>query len=204
MSRFYRMVPSAPGKTIYLSFDDGPHPSCTPEVLKLLASRGASATFFVVAERAASVRGLAREIAAEGHALGNHSLDHRFRNFFSSKETMRAWIAASETALSALLGEAPIGFRSPAGVRTPPLRWALSELKLPLIHWHKRFYDTSFGWPAKRALRSLASTPSGSIVLLHDTHEGLRKAEFLATLAAYLDEAKTRGFTFQAIPRLPA
>lgn len=185
---------------LHLTFDDGPHPEFTPRILEALARHGAKATFFVVAERALRERRLVDAIRGAGHAIGNHSLDHTFGAFFAPKERLRDWIAESEARLRDLLGEPTVGFRSPAGVRTPPLRWALGELGLPLVHWNVRFYDTRLPWREAPALASLARTAPGSIVLLHDTHEGTRAERFLSTLDAYLAEARRRSLRLETIP----
>ena len=72
---------------------------------------------------------------------------------------------------------------------------------MPLIHWRVRFYDTLFPWREKRALDSLATTRAGSIILLHDSHEGERRGTFLETLEIYLTAAKEQGFTFAPITK---
>src|SRR4051812_11976189 len=62
---------------VYLTFDDGPDPAVTPEVLALLREFGAHATFFVIGEKVLGHRALAERIVADGHQLGNHSFTHR-------------------------------------------------------------------------------------------------------------------------------
>jgi peptidoglycan/xylan/chitin deacetylase (PgdA/CDA1 family) len=58
---------------IALTFDDGPHPSSTPEVLDLLDNHEAKATFFMVGQAVELYPQIANRVAAEGHAVGNHS-----------------------------------------------------------------------------------------------------------------------------------
>nr|WP_083977744.1 bifunctional polysaccharide deacetylase/glycosyltransferase family 2 protein [Herbidospora sakaeratensis] len=65
-----------PGRTVALTFDDGPDPVSTPRVLDVLAEHGAKATFFVVGSKVARHPDLARRIVAEGHELGNHGYSH--------------------------------------------------------------------------------------------------------------------------------
>src|SRR6516225_5676815 len=59
-------------RRVALTLDDGPDPEATPRLLRLLASRGARATFFLIGERAARHRDLVRAMVAEGHEIGNH------------------------------------------------------------------------------------------------------------------------------------
>lgn len=200
----YRRVPHAEPGDVYLTFDDGPDPGCTPAVLDCLEKHGAHATFFLVAEKARASRygGLGARLAHAGHAIGNHSLDHRYGPFFSSKKRMLDWIAQADTQLTALFGRAPVAFRSPAGVRTPPLNWALKRLGIPLVHWSVRFYDTRFGFPRNTATSKADRLATGDIILLHDTHAGGRRTEFLHSLDLFLRTARARGLSFRALPRL--
>lgn len=191
-------TPGAP-RSLYLTFDDGPDPAGTALTLDVLARHGAKATFFVVAERARAHPDLLRRIKAEGHAVGNHSLDHKQSTYFRGEAKLYAWIRDAESLLRDLLGEATVGFRSPNGIRTPPLDRVLGRLGLPLIHWNVRFYDAVWPWTEKRALASLATTAPGSIVLLHDRQKPGNSGLYLKTLEAYVREAKSRRHSLQAI-----
>src|SRR5262245_35293244 len=84
----------------FLTFDDGPDPVGTRRVLDVLAKHKALATFFVIAEKA-DPQIIARILDA-GHAIGNHSLDHKFRYFFAPTRRLENWIIRSESALAAL------------------------------------------------------------------------------------------------------
>ena len=86
------------------------------------------------------------------------------------------------------MGIKSVGFRSPAGVRIPPLHQSLRRLNIPLIHWNVRFFDTSSRslWKESLVKRSIFEANSGSIVMLHDSHSGDRNDYFLSTLNSYL------------------
>jgi peptidoglycan/xylan/chitin deacetylase (PgdA/CDA1 family) len=177
---------------LYLTFDDGPDDQGTPRVLDALAQHGAKATFFVVADAARRQPELVRRIRSEGHMIGNHSLDHDQRVFFGGTRRLVTWIKDAENLLADLLGESTVGFRSPNGIRTPPLARALEELGMPLIHWNVRFYDAVWPWTGRKALGSLLVTSPGSIVLLHDRQKPSRAPLFHQTLATYLEQAARR------------
>ncbi len=195
-----QIAPSpAEPKALYLTFDDGPDPATTPRTLDVLGAAGARATFFVVAQEAAKHPALLRRMRAEGHAVGNHSLDHRQGTFFRREATLRSWVHDAESRLNDLLGEPTVGFRSPNGIRTPPLERVLRELGLPLIHWNVRFYDSTWPWTEKKALASLATTRPGSIVLLHDRQQPKHAELYLKTLATYTGSARRGGHTLLAI-----
>src|SRR5262245_26249525 len=72
---------------VSLTFDDGPDPEATPRLLRLLAARGARATFFLIGERAQRHQDVVREIVAEGHEIGNHTWHHRNAWFLSPAAT---------------------------------------------------------------------------------------------------------------------
>jgi len=187
--------------SLYLTFDDGPDPASTPRVLDALACAQVHATFFVVVERAAKHPELLNRIADAGHAIGNHSLNHRYGPFFQGKAKMLRWVSCAEERLADLVGNTSVGFRPPAGVCTPELFWALRQLEVPLVLWKIRFFDAIVKWTPKRALRSLPKTAPGAIVLLHDAQRPERVASFNQTLANYIDSLRERGFTMRALNR---
>ena len=198
-----RRIPSAPGeeKTLYLTFDDGPDPVGTPRVLSLLREYDARATFFVVGRKAQSESDLLHRIQADGHGIGNHSDDHGYRAFFAGVRRMKDWVARSESRIERLIEGRSVGFRSPAGVRTPELRRALRELSLPHVLWAERFYDSTRKWSRADALASLATARDGDIVLLHDAQKPENLETFLDTLRTYLDAGRAHGFLFRALRR---
>jgi len=187
---------------IFLTFDDGPDPLCTPDVLELLKRHQITATFFLVANRASNNQELVHEIVNAGHSIGNHSLDHRYSRFFACSKKIVRWIEESETVLNAIIKRPTVGFRSPAGVVTPSLVRALQSLHMPLIHWNVRFYDTNFHFTKKRALKACRTLSAGSIILLHDTQRSPNKEIFLESLDLFISEAKRSGFYFAAMTSL--
>jgi peptidoglycan-N-acetylglucosamine deacetylase len=200
--RCVRRIPSSSeSPLLYLSFDDGPLPEGTPAVLDALSEHDCPATFFVVAKRAERSKGLVSRMISAGHAIGNHSLDHTWGPYFRGPSVMLRWIEEAERRLQDLCGIQTVGFRSPAGVRTPLLHWALNELNLPLVHWDLRSFDRARTWTRNRAVRSLDGARPGSIVLLHDIHSPPHLDGFLCSLRDFLIEAKRRGFKFAALDR---
>jgi peptidoglycan/xylan/chitin deacetylase (PgdA/CDA1 family) len=186
-------------KTVYLTFDDGPDPDLTPKVLELLDRYCARATFFVIANRARENQRVLREIQSGGHALGNHSLDHRFGAFFKGKSRLKDWIQESESVLASITGSKSIGFRPPAGVCTPELKAALKDLEIPLFLWNVRFYDSTWGLTPLKVKSKLDKIKPGSIILLHDSQKGKHKENFLEALEYLLNELSFRGYVFNPL-----
>jgi peptidoglycan/xylan/chitin deacetylase (PgdA/CDA1 family) len=187
------------GKSLYLTFDDGPDPHSTLAVLDALAEKNAKATFFVVANTAKAHPEIFKKILSGGHAIGNHSLDHTYRRLFRGKSSLKTWVEDSEKILADLSGQATVGFRPPNGILTPELKWALRELQMPIVYWNIRFYDAIFSWTEKRAISSIKKTESGSIVLLHDRQSPAKLPKFLKTFSTYQLEIERAGFQCRAL-----
>ena len=196
-----RRLPDPKRKVLYLTFDDGPEPESTPAVLNVLARHQVRATFFTIASKAQANRPLFDQIRAAGHGIRNHSFDHHYSQFFRGKSALKNWVARSEETLRELLNEPSVGFRPPAGVRTPELHSVLREMKMPLVLWNTRFFDTSFTWTRARALKSLEHARSGDIILLHDRQTLKKLPTFIEALEAYLERAQQTGFKFDVLTR---
>jgi peptidoglycan/xylan/chitin deacetylase (PgdA/CDA1 family) len=148
-----------------LTFDDGPHPVFTPQVLELLARHGARATFFMIGRQARRYPELVREVAVAGHAIGNHTWDHRSLTGLSGRER-RHQLRAGAQAL------APYG----ASLLRPPYghfhRRARFDAWLcgyrHVIAWNLVVYDWLDHDPAWMRDRILHHIQPGSIILLHD------------------------------------
>ncbi len=183
---------------LYLTFDDGPDPQLTEKVLRLLEQHQVKASFFVIVQKALLHSDLVLEMKNSSHAVGNHSWDHHYKNYFRNKEVLKDWIKKGEEGLNRLLNEKNIGFRSPAGIRTPALHKALNDLDLPLILWNIRFFDTQIQWTKKRALSVIDKLKPGDIILLHDRSVGWPIENFLETLSVFIEKAQEKGFLFQS------
>lgn len=188
----------APEKSLYLTFDDGPDPICTPKVLQILKEHDAKATFFIIANKAQAYPELIQAIIKEGHTLGNHSLDHDTRNYFKNESQIKEWITKSSELLKTL--QIPsIGFRSPVGIKTPALNKVLKDLAHPLILWNIRFYDTQRTLNLDMINKQIMKIKSGSIILLHDTHTDFKQEPFLKGLVHLISESRKAGFEFSSL-----
>jgi len=181
-------------KEIFLTFDDGPDPDLTPQVLDLLRETKAHASFFVIGEKAQAHPEILQRILREGHSVLSHSLDHRYDLYFRGKDSLKTWLQKSLLQLEQQTGVKQSVFRPPAGVLTPPLIQAARELKIPLVLWNHRFYDTALPWTENRAAKNAATLVPGDIVLLHDRQRKQNRTLFLKTLRKYLQEVQQRGY----------
>ena len=172
---------SAARREIALTIDDGPDPEVTPRVLDLLDHHGARATFFVIGRLVKRHPALAREIAARGHALENHS-EHHLKTFsLHGPRWLAREVGAAQHTIADCCSVAPRFFRAPAGLRNPFLEPVLARLDLQLAAWTRRGYDTRNGDAARVGDRLLDGLAAGDILLLHDGNAA-RSAEGRAVI----------------------
>jgi peptidoglycan/xylan/chitin deacetylase (PgdA/CDA1 family) len=179
---------------IALTFDDGPDPDITPQVLDILQTHNVHASFFVVGERAAAHPELIREIARRGHSVENHSLRHSaFFGFFGWRALKRD-VGATQEIIAGLIGSAPAFFRSPMGIRSPLLDPIVSRLGLRYITWTRRGFDTVAGNPEIVLRRLVRKLSAGDVLLLHDckTRRGAHVLQVLPALLERIAAARLR------------
>jgi peptidoglycan-N-acetylglucosamine deacetylase len=151
---------------ILLTFDDGPDPTWTPQLLDLLGELGARAAFFPIAPRAAAHPQLIRRMLAEGHVVGLHCHEH-VRHSERDADWVRADSARGLRALRSL-GARPTLWRTPWGVTAPWSRQIAAENRLEVLHWTVDTHDWR-GDPAPEMFERVRPQLQGeAVVLAHD------------------------------------
>jgi peptidoglycan/xylan/chitin deacetylase (PgdA/CDA1 family) len=179
--------------TIYLSFDDGPHPEITPLVLNHLNTWKAKASFFCVGNNVVNHPDIYRRILDEGHAVGNHSFNH-LNGWKQKDEDYLNDIAKAKQYIDSDL------FRPPYGKIT---RFQLKQLAMPAyrlktIMWTVLSGDFDNSLDDEACLRNvLLQTQSGSIVVFHDSVRA--KEKMLYALPIVLEFFTEKGFRFERI-----
>lgn len=166
-------MPSA--DTVYLTFDDGPHPEITPYVLDLLQQYQAKASFFCVGNRLRSYPEIAKRILEEGHFLGSHTDNH----VDGWKTDTEAYIKEVEAAAS-LTGN--FVFRPPYGhIRRAQARKLMAKHRgMRIVMWDilTGDFDKTLS-PEKCLQQTLAKVRPGSIVVLHDSEKALDRLQYV-------------------------
>jgi peptidoglycan/xylan/chitin deacetylase (PgdA/CDA1 family) len=151
-----------------LTYDDGPSPEQTGEVLDALAERGARATFFVLSERAEEHPQVIRRILAEGHEVGLHGIDHVRMTDLSQLEALRR-IRTARQRVEAITGRPIRLYRPTYGALGVFTLLAARSLGLEVVIWTAWARDWSDAPAAELAGRVIGALHPGAIVLLHDT-----------------------------------
>jgi len=186
-------------RKLAITFDDGPNPAITPKLLTLLEQHNARATFFLIGRYVRECPDLAKEIAARGHAIGNHTETHP-RLLFLNAAKIRTEIRLCYHAINNVLGAPSKWFRPPYGLRNPWVGSEARELGMQVVMWTLIPGDwqaKSADWLiprmepiAKNARRHSASgaadgkTGTGDILCLHDGSHHALDADRTPTLAA--------------------
>lgn len=184
---------------IALTIDDGPDALVTPQVLDILDDYRVKATFFCIGEKVMQQPELCGEIIRRGHAIENHSQQHRHNFSLLGLNGFIGEIEAAQQTLSNITGTRPQFFRAPAGLRNPFLEDALKRLDLQLVSWSVRGFDTQVTDAEKVESKLLAGLRPGAILLIHDGNAARTKANvpiILAVLPAILKAAKKQNLHF--------
>ncbi len=185
-----------------LTFDDGPS-EATPALLEILAGQNVPATFFMCGENVRRCPAVARQVAAAGHEIGNHTDTHP-RLYFRSSGLIYAEVARAQETIAQVTGVTPRFFRAPYGARWFGLRAAQRRLGLFGVMW--TVIGCDWKWPAPRiSRRLLAGACNGAIFCLHDGRGTQRSPDIRATLQAVetiLPELKNRGFQFETVSQI--
>ncbi len=152
---------------IALSFDDGPHPRYTPEILSILEEYGVTATFFMVGENVTYYPEVAKAVIAAGHEVGNHSFSHRRLSCLSESEVRRE-IGQCEEAIASVGEYRPHLLRPPEGCMNAVLRRLSGEMDYRLILWDIDTRDWAHTAPEVIARNVLDHVEAGDIILMHD------------------------------------
>jgi peptidoglycan/xylan/chitin deacetylase (PgdA/CDA1 family) len=196
-----RLATDAP--IVALTFDDGPDPIFTPQILDVLGAHGARATFFVLGERAALYPELIQRMHREGHTVGTHTQRHRLRFHFGSPAYVRREIEDAIAVVAGILPAPPTLFRPPQGLRTPCFASGWHRMHgLTCVTWSVRGLDSRPTTAAAIVARVADGLEPGAIITLHDgtgLGGGVDRVPTLDALATILTVCEARGLRCVAL-----
>lgn len=195
-------APDAP--VVALTFDDGPHPAYTPQILDILAAKGVQATFFLLGSEAERHPDIVRRIVADGHIVANHTWDHPHLPDLS-EERFAHQIDHTNQVLESISGQEVVCARPPYGDARPDTVGRMAAHGLTSVVWTADSEDFQKRGADAVVANSLEGLRGGSIILLHDG--GGTRDETIAALPRLIDEVRGRGFELVPVcdgrPHLP-
>ncbi|MGG7519549.1 chitooligosaccharide deacetylase NodB [Allorhizobium undicola] len=197
-------------RSVYLTFDDGPHPIFTPAILDVLAEHRVSATFFVIGQCVVGQPSLIQRIIADGHEVANHTMTHPDLSKCGPGEVERELLEASRAIKAAAPQASVRHVRAPYGIWTEEVLKASANAGLTGVHWSVDPRDWSCPGVDAIVGAVLDSVRPGAIVLLHDgcplselspcTFRNLRSQTVMA-LSSIIPALHDRGYVVRSLPQ---
>jgi peptidoglycan-N-acetylglucosamine deacetylase len=178
-------------KKIFLTFDDGPHPTITPKVLSLLEKYNAKATFFCVGENVKNHPAIYQTLLASKHSVGNHTFNH----LNGWKNSLLSYARNIEKAAECINSKL---FRPPYGKMTQKQYSFLEKHQFKLIMWDVLTYDwAELKQLDKHYIKMTKAISNGSIVVFHDSEKA--EANMFYLLEKLLSDYSKKGYKFEGI-----
>ena len=185
-------------RVVALTYDDGPCPPYTDQLLDVLAKHDVKATFFMVGNHIERHPDTVRRVIAEGHQVGNHSYSHPVLGFLPPSYVRRE-IERTDAILRRIGVKGEIVFRAPILTRFLPVAWVLAKRNRAHISCNVWSWDWITQNPDRITKTVLGKVKPGSIVVLHDGKTINRNANRLGTIEAtdrIIIALKQKGYEF--------
>lgn len=204
---FGAVVLHGSGRRVALTFDDGPNPAYTPDVLATLRAHHVHATFFCVGRAVRAHPELVRAILAGGNEVENHTLTHAHLNALFTHAALVREIGGGSDAIVAVTGRAPRFTRPPYGARDYAALAVIRALGMRPVLWSAMLGDYATPPAPPALLRALlAQVTDGGIIVLHDGNlgrDGGGGRTYEAALAGPLiDALQARGYVLVTVAEL--
>ncbi|RFB15337.1 polysaccharide deacetylase family protein [Bacillus sp. HNG] len=187
-------------KVVAFTFDDGPHPIYTPQILDIFKSVGGSATFFMVGEEMENHPELVKRVANEGHEIGNHTYSHPFLSKVNNEECLGE-IERNEIVIEELVGQKPVLFRPPYFDYNDEVCRVLDKKGYSMIgavnldarDWEQPGVEHIFE-------ASLKCVKKGSILIFHDGYGN--RIQTVEAVRMLVQRMKDQGYHFVTVSEL--
>ena len=184
-------------KAIALTFDDGPWPKTTTQILDILKKNNIKATFFWVGRYLQTYPEIGKQVAAAGHAIGNHTWNHQYHKY--NEDGAAREIDRTSSLIEELTGIQTSIFRPPGGILNNGLAAYAQKKNYSVVMWSADSFDY-------RALTEslmdnvMRHAKSGGIVLMHDG--GGNRARTVKALLDIIARLRKEGYIFVTVPEL--
>ena len=190
--------------TVYLTFDDGPDDKITPQILDILKAEGVKATFYVCGNMVDTYPDVLKRIFNEGHAIGNHSYNHRYNELYKSPWSFMEQIIQTDNSIKNVIGVRPFIIRAPGGVGMFSANyWTMIEDCGYIEHdWNALTEDATPSKPnasqqINNVLKYLGDNPPSSVIIL--MHSNSDKIETVKALPELIHFLRDWGYKFGVV-----
>jgi peptidoglycan/xylan/chitin deacetylase (PgdA/CDA1 family) len=178
------------GNMLLLTFDDGPDPVTTPEILRTLEKYNIRAVFFCTGFKMCQNPELVKTMVEKGHGIGNHTMWHSWKFTVSGTDRIVRELNETGQLIKEITGKETGLFRPPFGVSNPNIAAAVRKLKYKPVGWSIRSLDTVYS-PEKVRQRVLNQLGPGKVILMHDNLGGTSRV-----LPEIIEGCISKGYRF--------
>ena len=181
-------------KKLYLTFDDGPHPTITPQVLEILKKFNAKATFFCIGNNVNKYKETFELIKKEGHSVGNHTFNHE-RGWKTKTSDYIKSVKEADALIQSPLFRPPHGRIKSSQIRTIKNLRILESQNLKIVAWTVISYDWDKSLSPEDCFNNvIKNSDDGSIIVFHDSEKAVDN--MIPALTKVLEYYTDKGFTF--------
>jgi peptidoglycan/xylan/chitin deacetylase (PgdA/CDA1 family) len=193
-------------KIVALTFDDGPSPTWTPQILDELKKAGVKATFFMIGEHVEKYPDVVRRVHDEGHEIGNHTYDHH-GIFYYTPEELKAEVEKADDAIAGVIGQRTTFFRPPKAWITGKEKRQLKDMGYTPVLWTLNSKDWVTFDDKYIVPYIVDRIKPGDIILFHDSGgvfgiENGNREETVQSIPQVITELARRGYRFVTISEL--
>ncbi|MDO0823766.1 polysaccharide deacetylase family protein [Desulfosporosinus nitroreducens] len=186
---------NTPEKVVALTFDDGPDPIDTPDILDILKEKEARATFFVLGKAAQSNPALLKRLVKEGHEIGNHGFNHDYQQRHLVKEMNQ-----TDQAVYAATGYHTYFYRPPGGFVSKTQLETTNRNGHVVALWSVDSKDWRNPGVKQIVDNVVKNVFPGSIILMHDG--GYQRSQTVKSLGPIIDALRARGYRLATLSEL--
>ncbi|MFD1177357.1 polysaccharide deacetylase family protein [Paenibacillus puldeungensis] len=188
-------------KMVAITFDDGPDPIETTEILNELKKYNAKCTFFVLGKKVETYPEIASRIIKEGHELANHTYNHAYFKGESGEDIVKE-LMKTERVITGVSGKGSKFFRPPGGVYSDSVVNAAKQVGLKIILWSWHQDTRDWKKPGAHVIKKqvMKNLRNGDIILMHDSVSG--KSQTKEALSQILPELMKKGYRVVTVSEL--
>jgi peptidoglycan-N-acetylglucosamine deacetylase len=182
---------------VAITFDDGPNPASTPQILAILETKQAKATFFILGKNGEAYPELLQQISQQGHEIGNHAYSHQ-RLTRLSPDGIKAEFNRTDFIITNITGQKPLSVRPPDNAYNNDIISIANELNYTFVLWSIDTRDWT-NIPTSTIISKASQAQPGDIILLHD---GVKPSHTIEALPGIIDVLQAKGYQLVTLENL--